>query len=109
MAFFGLSVRRVSTLVAVLVCTANAQDQELNEPHKKWLDCDVSWLISEAMVGPSFSLKISFRSLPVSGPRISLSKDGRVVATARTNRNGVARFNRIPAGLSCGTLRGPLS
>jgi hypothetical protein len=39
-----------------------------------------------------------FRGAPVGGTRISLNKVGKVVATARTNQQGVARFDVIPPG-----------
>lgn len=82
----------VTTLLVVLFCTANAQE------HKKWLDCFVDWIFTEEAVGPSFSLKTSFHGGPVSGARITLTKDGKVAATATTNQAGVARFVSIPPG-----------
>src|SRR5271170_518137 len=93
-----VGVARVSALLVVLLCTANAQGQELAEPFKKWLLCDVDGIFSEAAVGPSFLLKTSFHGTPVAGTRITLNKDGKVAATATTNQNGVARFVSILPG-----------
>lgn len=98
MAFSWVGIAGVSALVVVLFGMANAQGQELTEPYKKWLDCDVDWIFNEEEVGPSFSLKTSFHGTPVTGARITLNKDGKVAATATTNRKGVARFFSIPPG-----------
>jgi hypothetical protein len=99
MAFCRKGVVVVSVLLVVgFCCTANAQGQELNEAYKKWLICDVDWIFSEETVGPSFSLKTSFRGTPVTGARITLNKDGKVAATVTTNQKGVARFVSIPPG-----------
>jgi hypothetical protein len=80
-----------------LGCIASAQSQPDSHP-RKWLDCDVDWIFSEATVGPNFSIQISFHRAPVARTRISLEKDGKVVATSRTNQRGVARFDAIPPG-----------
>lgn len=98
MAFSWVGVARLSALLVVLVCAANAQEQGLAEPYKKWLDCDVDWIFAEEAVGPSFSLKTSFHGTPIAGARITLNKDGKVAATATTNQHGVARFVSIPPG-----------
>jgi len=99
MAFSWVGVARVSALLAVLACSANAQEQELAEPYKEWLTCDVfDWIFTEEAVGPSFSLKISFHGTPVAGGRITLNKDGKVAAKATTNQHGVARFVSISSG-----------
>ena len=98
MAFSCVAVARLSAFLVLLVCTANAQERELAEPYKKWLDCDVDWIFTEEAVGPSFSLKASFHGTPVAGARITLNKDGKVATTATTNQHGVARFVSIPPG-----------
>jgi hypothetical protein len=98
MALSWVSVARVSAILVVLVYSANAQEQELGEPYKKWLDCAVDWIFNEEAVSPSFSLKISFHGAPVAGARITLNKDGKAAVTATTNQQGVARFVSIPPG-----------
>lgn len=98
MALSWVGMVGVNSLLVVLFCTANAQGQELTEPYKKWLDCDVDWIFAEEAVGPSFLLKRSFHGTPVAGTRIMLNKDGKVAATATTNQKGVARFVSIPPG-----------
>jgi hypothetical protein len=98
MAFSWVGMSVVSALLVVLFSTANAQGQELTEPYKKWLVCDLDWIFTEEVVGPSFSLKTSFHGAPVTGARITLNKDGKVAATATTNQKGVALFVSIPPG-----------
>jgi hypothetical protein len=93
---------RIAFAVVVLGCYAPAQTQTLSEPYKKWLECDISWLTSEAQVGRDFSLKVSFHGTPVVGIPISLnsvSKRRSAVATGRTNLDGVVRFEAIPPGV----------
>lgn len=55
-------------------------------------------MFTEETVGPSFSLKVSFHGTPVAGTRITLNKGRKALATARTNRGGFARFERIAPG-----------
>ena len=93
-----VGVVRVSALFLLILGTASAQGQELAEPHKKWLLCDVDWMFTEETVGPSFSLKTSFHGTPVARARITLNKDGKVAATATTNKKGVAHFVSVPRG-----------
>ncbi len=80
-----------------LACIAKAQSQP-GHTISNWLNCDVDWIFSEQTVGSDFSLWMSFHALPVAGVRISLTKDGAVVATTRTNSDGVAHFKSIPPG-----------
>jgi len=86
-------------LSLVTLCSlVRAQEQTIAEPYKKWLDCDVDWIFSEETVGSSFSLQMSFHGSPIPAIRISLSQNGNVVATAKTNSHGVAHFDAIPPG-----------
>jgi hypothetical protein len=89
---------RLVLSVVILSGLVHAQEQGSPEPHKKWLDCDVDWIFSEETVGPGFSMQLSFHGSPIAGVRISLSKNGSVVATAKTNSHGVADFKAIPPG-----------
>ena len=89
---------RVCALFLSVLFTVSAQGQELAETHKKWLLCDFDWIFTEETVGSSFSLKTSFHGTPVAGVRITLNKDGKVAATATTNKKGVARFVSVPPG-----------
>lgn len=83
--------------VTILSHLAYDQEQVVNESCRRWLD----W--SEEEVGPDFSLKVSFHGRPVAGTRITLNKainasgDG-VVASAKTDPRGIARFHAIPKG-----------
>ena len=92
------SLWRLAAVVTFLACAAGAQSQTDGQTLRKWLDCDVSWIFSDATVGPDFLLKVSFHGTPVAGHRISLRKDREVVATARTNSQGNARFHAVPPG-----------
>lgn len=94
---------QIILFVAVLNCYALAQTQTIGEPHHKWPDCGVDLMFSEATFGPNFSLKVWHHGTPVSGARIKLNKavnasgDG-IVASARTDSRGIARFRAIPKG-----------
>ncbi len=98
MAFSWVGVARASAFLVVLIGTAHAQEPKLAEPYTKWLECDVDWIFTEEVVGPSFSLKILFHGTPVAGTRITLNKDGKAAATATTNQHGIAYFVSIPPG-----------
>ena len=97
MAGISLVGPRLVLSLVMLSGLARAQEQGLAKPYK-WLECDVDWMFSEATVGPGFSLQLSFNGSPIAGVLVSLSKNGKVAATARTNSHGVARFNAIPPG-----------
>jgi protocatechuate 3,4-dioxygenase beta subunit len=88
----------LSFIIATLACSANAQSGLEDPARRKWLECDVDWISSEATVGPNFSVRVSFHGAPVAGPRISLRKDGKVGATERTNSQGIARFRAVSPG-----------
>jgi hypothetical protein len=87
-------IRRLFILLAILGSVARAQEFD----HEFDRMCVFDFLYSQATVGPDFSLKISFHEAPVAGSRISLMKDERAVATAKTDSHGIARFTAIPAG-----------
>jgi hypothetical protein len=95
--FPPMGVRLVLCFVMLSVF-GRAQGQDLLEPNKKWLDCDVDWIFSEETVGPGFSLQLSFHGSPIAGVPVSLSKNGIAASTAKTNSHGVARFSEIPPG-----------
>ena len=83
----------------VLASFARAQSADEVRPPRKWLECDVDWIISgDEKVGPDFSLEISFDDGPLTGARIELEHDGKVVATAKTDSRGLAHFTAIPPG-----------
>ena len=75
-----------------------AQNQTTDQPHHKWLDCDLSWIFTPETVGPTFSVMISFRDSLIAGAQLTLEGNGKTVATARTDSDGIARFEKIPPG-----------
>jgi len=97
---------QLGTTVAILSCAACAQEQELSQPYKKWLLCDVDFLFTTETVGPDFSVRLFSEQAPPAGVRLKLVRggtewkpgDGRVVATAKTDSTGVAQFLAIHAG-----------
>lgn len=101
-----MKVRRFGLLIAILACGAYGQKQELDKPHRKWLECDVDFLFTTETVGPDFSLSVSFKDAPIVGVRVSLVRggvewkpgDGEVVATAETDSSGIAQFYAIAPG-----------
>ena len=93
----GFALGLVVSLVT-LSSLVRAQEQNLDEPYREWLRCDVDWLFTEEAVSPSFSLKLSFHGVPVAGTQIALNKDGKIAATATTNRDGIARFEGMAPG-----------
>ena len=86
------------TLFFGVTLVPNAQSQSDSQGYEKWLDCDVDWIFNRETVGPSFSLKVSFHGAPIAESRITLNKDGKAEATARTNDRGVARFEGLAPG-----------
>jgi hypothetical protein len=105
----GFSIVRFAAVVALLCCSGRAQDQTVDPSYKKWLECDIEWIISDStfVAGPEFSLKLSFQKEPLPTVHLILShrwspspgftKMGEV-ATAETDSQGVARFFGIPPG-----------
>lgn len=94
---------RTVLFISVLSCYAVAQAQTVSEPYKKWLDCQVDRIFSEATVGPDFSLKVSYHGTPIAGARIELNKalnasGDSIAATAKTDSLGIAGFRAIPRG-----------
>ena len=103
----GFSVVRFAAVTAILCCCIQAQSQAVNPSYKKWLDCDIDWIIGDStvVVGPEFSIKLSFQKRPVTAVRLMLGRgwtssagfnDMGVVATAETDSQGIARFFAIP-------------
>jgi hypothetical protein len=100
---YPAQILQSAALLMVLTCCARSQTEEVRDPYKKWLECDLNWAFSEKTVGSDFSLKVSFHGTPVVGTRIALNKainmsgDG-VAATVKTDSRGIARFRAIPKG-----------
>jgi hypothetical protein len=94
-----LILRFLFTLTT-FTCFALGQSQEISEPHRKWLECDLDWIFSKFSVGSHFVLKVSFHGTPVIGARIVLKEHsgGGVLATVKTDYRGMARFDAIPKG-----------
>ncbi len=93
----------VAFALVVLTCHAHGQAQDVPQPYKEWLNCDVSWILTEAITGSDFSLEVSFHGAPIVGTKIELRKSGGehggdVVAASKTDSHGVARFRAVPAG-----------
>ena len=100
---------RLAALVVSFLCCTQAQSQTVNSSYKKWLDCDVDWIIGDStfVAGPEFSIRLSFRRNPITTARLLLGRgwtssagfsDMGVVATAETDSEGIARFFAIPPG-----------
>ena len=88
----------LAVLVVSLSSPVRAQDQNIAEPHYKWLDCDVSWIFSQETVGTTFSVRLKFRNSPVANTVLTLRGNGKVLPTVRTNLDGIARFDKVPPG-----------
>lgn len=84
-------------VLVILASLARAQEQVDLEKEFDRL-CMIDWLYTEEELGPDFSLQILFHDAPVTGARIELEHDGKVIATARTNSRGLADFSAIPVG-----------
>lgn len=92
--------------VILFACTAahaqvDASDGDL------WPNCTARWLISaQHHVGAHFSVRVAFRGQPIAGAKVSIASEEplpndpsrSVIATRRTDADGVAHFFGIPAG-----------
>ncbi|HKV80520.1 MAG TPA: hypothetical protein VJP02_20385 [Candidatus Sulfotelmatobacter sp.] len=94
----------------VLALIGSRTDGQVNAdatPYRRWLLCDIGWLIGEHYrTASDFAVRLAYRSQVVPSTKIVLmiKRDksnrsaGRVVATAETDADGVAHFFAIPPG-----------
>jgi hypothetical protein len=84
--------------ILTLSTPVRAQDQTVAEPYKKWLECDLDWLFTRETVGPTFSVRMTYRNSPITHTPLTLGQDGTKVLTAATNSDGIAFFDQVPPG-----------
>jgi|SRR5215831_4110090 len=100
-----LLIYALGSLVLSGVFVANAQ---ISSPDQgRWPTCANTPPAEEHHSGPNFTVRISFREQPIVGLKVILGvvttefgqNAGEIIATARTDSDGIAHFFAIPAGV----------
>jgi hypothetical protein len=95
------TISAAALVVALVDVPLHAQDRA---NHRSWLDCDISWLMTDYHVSSSFVIRVSFHDTAVPGARVVLNRTGSEasVQTASihgdTDSLGVTTFSGVPEG-----------
>ena len=70
-----------------------------------WPTCNGDWIDHDRTTGPNFTVRVSFRGAPIVGTRVvltdaveSVQNNSAVIASHKTDSDGIAHFTGIPRG-----------